>query len=130
MGINRASADMEYLDDTMTNLFKADTTLSIDAGGVTRKCYSYGSTLDEEVCFTSRSSDAAQDAILSVQDHEDSMWGVHASQLGSNKNSKTDKYTDSHYALPLPQSGLNALSTYFTANSPYPITKSTRLAYA
>jgi len=140
--INRASADMSNIDDVMTNLFKARTTLSVSSEGVIRKCYSYteqseefastlpGMSLDEDVCFTSRSSDADQDAIFSVQDHEDMMWAVHAATLGSNPKSTTDKYTDSHYALPLPAAGLTALASYFQTNNPYPITASTRLAYA
>jgi len=86
--------------------------------------------LDEDVCFTKRSSDSAQDAIFSVQQHEEMLWAAHAGTLGSNPSSTTDKYTDSHYAMPMPSAGLSALSSYFSSNDPYPITKNTRLAYA
>jgi len=139
--VNRAASDMDNVDDVQTNLFKAKTTLSVNDGKVIRKCYSYesdsslgmpgpGGSLDEDVCFTERSSDSTQDAIFSVQDHEAMLWAAHAGTLGSNPSSTKDKYTDSHYAMPMPSAGLSALSSYFTSNDPYPITKSTRLAYA
>jgi len=138
--INRAAADMDNVDDVYTNLFKAKTTQSI-TNGVTRKCYSFattsglaspgpGNALDEDVCFTSRPSDSTKDAVYSVKQHEEMLWAAHAGCLGSNPSSTTDKYTDSHYALPLPSAGLTALASYFKSNDPYPITKNTRLAYA
>jgi len=137
--INRASADIEAVDDVYTNLFKAKTTHTIDSD-VTRRCYSFatsnlqgppgGLSLDEDVCFTKRSADAAKDAIYSVQQFEEMLWASHAGTLGSNPSSQTDKYTDSHYALPLPSAGLSALASYFQSNDPYPITSDTRLAYA
>jgi hypothetical protein len=136
--INRAASDMSNIDDVHTNLFKAETTFKLD-GDVVRRCYSYATSvssswgptpLDEDVCFTSRSSAASKDAIFSVKDHEEMLWAVHAETLGSNPDSTTDKYSDSHYALPLPSAGLSALASYFSSNDPYPITKSTRLAYA
>jgi hypothetical protein len=139
--VNRAASDMDNIDEVQTNLFKAKTTLSVNDGTVIRKCYSYdtdsslgmppsGGSLDEDVCFTKRSSDSAQDAIFSVQQHEESLWAAHAGTLGSNPSSTKDKYTDSHYAMPMPSAGLSALSSYFSSNDPYPITKDTRLAYA
>jgi hypothetical protein len=127
--INRAASDMATVDDVHTNLYKSSTTLTID-GDVTRRCYKHTDELDEAVCFTSRVSEATQDAIFSVADHEAMLWAVHASTLGSNPSSQTDKYTDSHYALPISSSGLSALNEHFTENNPYPITKDTRLAYA
>lgn len=138
--INRAASDMATVDDVHTNLFKAKTTLTVSTTGVSRKCYSYqtdtalgmpgpGQALDEDVCFTARASDE-KDAIFSVKDHENMLWAAHAGTLANNPSSTTDKYTDSHYALPMPSSGLSALATYFTSNDPYPITASTRLAYA
>jgi hypothetical protein len=140
--INRAASDMKSIDDFHTGLLKAKTTQTIDAvNGVTRKCYTYmtdsdigmppgGQALDEDVCFTSRISDAQQDAIFSVKDSEEMLWAAHAGTLGSDPRVMTDQYTDSHYALPLPSAGLTALSSYFASNNPYPITKDTRLAYA
>merc|ERR1712139_8037 len=110
--INRAASDMATIDDVHTNLYKSSTTLSIDG----------------EV--TSRTSESAQDAIFSVADHEAMLWAAHAGTLGSDPSSTTDKYTDSHYAMPISSAGLTALSEHFTANNPYPITKDTRLAYA
>jgi len=127
--INRAASDMATIDDVHTNLYKSSTTLSID-GDVTRRCYQHTDQLDEDVCFTSRTSDAAQDSIFSVADHEAMLWAAHAGTLGSNPSSQTDKYTDSHYALPISSAGLSALQQHFTDNNPYPITKDTRLAYA
>jgi hypothetical protein len=119
--VNRAASDMDNVDDVHTQLFKAKTTLSVNDGSVIRKCYSYatssglemppgpGGSLDEDVCFTKRTSDSAQDAIFSVQEHEEMLWAAHAGTLGSNPSSTSDKYTDSHYALPLPSAGLTAL---------------------
>jgi hypothetical protein len=127
--INRAASDMKTIDDVHTNLYKASTTLSID-GEVTRRCFSFTSQLDEDICFTGRAADAENDAIFSVADHEAMLWAVHASTLGNNPSSTKDKYTDSHYAQPISASGLRALKKHFTSNNPYPITKDTRLAYA
>jgi len=127
--INRAASDMKTIDDVHTNLYKGSTTLSMD-GEVTRRCYLYTSQLDEDICFTGRTSTAEKDAIFSVMDHEAMLWEVHAATLGSNPSSTTDKYTDSHYAQPISSAGLSALQQYFTENNPYPITKETRLAYA
>jgi len=127
--VNRAASDMATIDDVHTNLYKSATSLSID-GEVTRRCYHHTTQLDEDVCFTSRTSDAAQDAIFSVADHEAMLWAAHAGTLGSNPSSTKDKYTDSHYAMPISSAGLRALKQHFTANNPYPITKDTRLAYA
>lgn len=139
--INRAADDMETVDDVYTNLFKATTVQSIKAGGVTRNCYTFksasglqmppsGGALDEHVCFTKRTSPSPKDSIYSVKQHEEMLWAAHAGTLGSNPSSTTDKYTDSHYALPMPSAGLSALASYFSSNDPYPITASTRLAYA
>merc|ERR1712224_771540 len=122
--INRAASDMATIDDVHTNLYKSTTTLAIN-GQVTRRCYQHTSQLDEDVCFTSRTSDSAQDAIFSVADHEAMLWAAHAGTLGSNPSSTSDKYTDSHYALPISSAGLTALKQHFTENNPYPVTKDT-----
>jgi len=139
--INRATSDMSEIDNVYTNLFKAKTTHKIDGQKLQRRCYSFetsgglefppgGMSLDEDVCFTSRTADASKDQILSVKGFEEMLWAEHAATIGNNANSMVDKYTDNHYALPLPSAGLTALSSYFTSNDPYPITKDTRLAYA
>jgi hypothetical protein len=127
--INRAASDMLTIDDVHTNLYKGTSTLSLD-GEVTKRCYQYTNELDEDVCFTNRPSAAENDAIFSVADHEAMLWAVHASTLGNNPSSMTDKYTDSHYAQPISPPGLRALKQHFRQNDPYPITKDTRLAYA
>jgi len=141
--INRATSDMDKIDNVYTNAFKGKSTHKIDGKDVVRHCFSFmgvsglefppgpgGMTLDEDVCFTSRTADATKDKILSVKGFEEMMWAEHAATTGSNANSQIDKYTDNHYALPIPASGLSELKSEFTANDPYPITKDTRLAYA
>jgi len=141
--INRATSDMDQIDDVYTNLFKAKSTQKIDGQGVVRRCYSFdtssdlqfppgpgGMSLDEDVCFTSRTADSTKDQILSVKGFEEMLWAEHAENIGSNADSQIDKYTDNHYALPIPSAGLSALKSNFTSDSPYPITKNTRLAYA
>jgi hypothetical protein len=141
--INRATSNMNQIDDVYSNVFKAKTTHKIDGqGGLSRRCYSFatsselefppsgGGSLDEDVCFTSRTADASKDQILSVQGFEEMLWATHAGTIGSNADSMVDKYTDNHYALPLPSAGLTALASNFTSDDPYPITKDTRLAYA
>lgn len=42
----------------------------------------------------------------------------------------TDKMTDSHGGYSIPSDGITTLQSYFTSNDPFPITASTRLAYA
>jgi len=141
--INRATSNIAQIEDVYTNLFQAKTTHTFDGEGVTKRCYSFdtstnrlqfppgpgGQALDEDVCFTARAADAAKDKILSVKGFEEMLWAVHAATIGNNADSMIDKYTDNHYALPLPAAGLSALSN-FTSDDPYPITKDTRLAYA
>jgi len=141
--INRATSNMAQIEDVYSNLFHAKTTHQFDGQSVVRRCYSFDTSstlafppgpgaqaLDEDVCFTARASDATKDKILSVEGFEEMLWAVHAATIGNNANSMIDKYTDNHYALPLPSAGLSALSTNFTSDDPYPITKDTRLAYA
>jgi hypothetical protein len=139
--VNRATSDMNKIDDVYTNLFKGKSTHKIDSKDVVRHCFTYdgvsglefppsGGGLDEEICFTSRTADANKDEILSVKGFEEMLWAEHAATIGNNADSMIDKYTDNHYAMPMPSSGLTALASEFTSNSPYPITKDTRLAYA
>lgn len=139
--INRAASNMTAIDNAYSDLFKATTTHHIvHYGIVERRCYNFTDSspstsgpsmnLDEDVCFTSRMPDPKKDKIFSVLDYEQMLWSEHAGTLGSNPSSMTDKYTDSHYALPVTSEGLENLATYFKAHSPYPITKDTRLAYA
>lgn len=142
--INRAASDISEVHDVYTSLFKANVTHSKVDGDIEKRCYSFlnsassgltmppgpESMIDVDVCFTSRKSAAAKDAIFSVADHEAMLWAAHASTLDSDPTSMDDKYTDSHYALPMPSEGLTALASYFSASTPYPIKNSTRLAYA
>lgn len=60
--------------------------------------------------------------------HSLSVTSRRSGTLGSSPSSNIDKYTDNHYAQPF--ADLSTLSSYFTSNNPYPITKNTRLAYA
>merc|ERR1711948_255380 len=143
--INRATSNITMINDVYANLFEAKQTYQINQGGVVRRCYntggsssslefppgpSGGGSLDEEVCFTQRASDSEKDAIFSVVDFEEMLWAEHAGTIGSNANSMVDMYTENHYAQPMNSAGMTKLATYFTSNSPYPITKDTRLAYA
>merc|ERR1711879_205181 len=128
--INRAASDMSKIDDVYTNLFKASTTHHVTEDDVERRCYNLDSSLDEDVCFTSRTSDSKKDAIFSVQGFEEMLWSVHTSLGSSPSTLANDQYTDSHFALPMSYDGLSALSSHFASSSPFPITKDTRLAYA
>lgn len=137
--INRATSDMDAIDNAYSSLMKASTTLSISDSSVTRKCYSWASSvdasagpaaLDEDVCFTNRASTVSYDSTFSVADFEQMLWSEHAAVMGSNPSATNDMYTDSHFALPISSSGLSALSSEFNSNNPFPITDSTRLAYS
>merc|ERR1712176_703640 len=119
-------------------------TSQINQDGVVRRCYNTGGSssslefppgpgggsLDEDVCFTQRTTDAAKDAIFSVLDFEDMLWAEHASTIGNNANSMVDMYTENHYAQPMNSAGMSKLASYFQSNDPYPIKPSARLAYA
>jgi len=139
--VNRATSDMDKIDSFM-NLVKGKSTHKVDTKEVVRHCFTYsgvsdlefppgpgGMSLDEDICYTSRPSDAKKDQILSVKGFEEMLWAAHAGTAGNNPSSMTDKYTDNHYAMPMPSSGLSALATEFTSNDPYPMTKDTRLSY-
>lgn len=103
----------------------------------TRRCYQWG-TARSDVCFVQRPDAAtrrqagARDAkaALSVADVEQMLWNVHASIMGDDPNGGVnDKYTDNHYAVDLQSSG-DYLAKYWEAHNPFPITASTRVAYA
>jgi hypothetical protein len=141
--INRATSNITRINDVYTNLFEATLTHQITKNGVTRRCYNTGGesnalefppgpgqSLDEDVCFTQRATDAKKDAIFSVLDFEEMLWAEHASTIGNNANSMVDMYTENHYAQPMNTAGMTKLAAHFKSNDPYPITKDTRLAYA
>ena len=137
------SCQLLHCDQVYTNLFEATLTHQITKNGVTRRCYNTGGesnalefppgpgqSLDEDVCFTQRATDAKKDAIFSVLDFEEMLWAEHASTIGNNANSMVDMYTENHYAQPMNTAGMTKLAAHFKSNDPYPITKDTRLAYA
>merc|ERR1712170_129989 len=117
--INRATSNIDRIDQVYSSMFMMPTTHSI-TGEVSRKCYgaSKGPSASFDVCFTSRDSDTAKDAAFSVKDHEDSMWGVHATVMTSPQIS--DKYTH-HGGYGIPTSGINYLKSYWSSNDPYPL---------
>jgi len=138
--INRAASNITAVENAYT-MMKGTSTHKIDSKDVVRRCFSFdsslgerrlqpGMALDEDVCFTQRTPDAEKDKTFSVLEFEQMLWAEHAGTLANDPTSMTDKYTDNHYALPIPSAGLTALSSYFNLNAPYPITKDTRLAYA
>merc|ERR1719201_641746 len=93
VSINRASSDLDAIDNAYTKYMKMTTSHTISDSQVQRHCYKTSSAFD--VCFTKRESSANADAIFSVKDHEDNMWAIHAGVMGSDPT-KTDKMTDSH----------------------------------
>jgi hypothetical protein len=119
--INRATSDVDRIDEVYTGMFKMSTTHTI-SGQVSRKCYDGGRGFD--ICFTQRPE---TDSSFTVKDHEDNMWGVHAGTMTS--PSISDKYTH-HGGYTVPQAGISYLKSYFSSNDPYPLSKSTDVAYA
>lgn len=142
--INRATSDITKINDVYANQFEAKLTHQINQNGLSRRCYNTGGSsgnvdfppgpggmsLDQDICFTQRTGDEEKDAIFSVSDFEEMLWAEHAGTIGNNANSMVDMYTENHYAQPMNSAGMTKLASYFKSNSPYPITKDTRLAYA
>jgi len=142
--INRATSNITEINDVYANLFEAKLTYEINEASVVRRCYNTGASssniifppgpsgtsLDEDICFTQRTSAFEKGGPFSVRDFEDMLWAEHASTIGNNANSMLDMYTENHYAQPMNSAGTNKLASYFQTNSPYPITPNTRLAYA
>merc|ERR1712137_661887 len=141
--INRATSNITMINDVYANLFEAKQTHEMSKSGVTRRCYNTGGestqlefppgpggSLDEDICFTQRTTDVRKDATFSVVDFEDMLWAEHAGTIGNNANSMIDMYTENHYAQPMNSEGMTKLASFFKSNNPYPITKDTRLAYA
>lgn len=139
--INRATSNVTMIDNVYTQIMKATSTFKVDEKDVVKRCYSFDSSagrrlqsggggLDEDLCFTKRTPDSAKDKIFSVLAFEQAMWSEHAAILANDPTSLNDKYTDNHYALPIPQAGITALSSHFNLDPAYPITKDTRLAFA
>jgi len=120
--INRATSDIDRIDQVYSTMFMMTTTHSI-TGKASRKCFDGDRGFD--VCFTSRDSDSVK--AFSVKDHEDNMWGVHAGTMTSPEIS--DKYTH-HGGYSIPNSGITYLKSYWSSNEPYPLSKDTWLAYA
>jgi hypothetical protein len=148
--INRATSNITVIDNVYTQLMKGTSTLKIDeqAGewDVVKRCYTFDSSagrrlqpsmggLDEDVCFTQRhlhssSQNLHSSQIFTVLAFEQALWSEHAAILANDPTSMADKYTDNHYAMPIPQAGLTALSSHFNLDPAYPITNETRLAFA
>merc|ERR1711998_479228 len=123
VSINRASSDLDAIDNAYNKYMKLTTSHTISDAKVKRHCYKTTSSFD--VCFTQRESSANSDAIFSVKDHEDNMWAIHAGTMGDDPT-VTDKMTDSHGGFGV---STTALETYFSANSFATLLKN-RLAYA
>jgi len=137
--INRATSNITHIDNVYTQLMKGTSTHKVSTKDLDRRCYTFQDGrrlqpgmggLDEDVCFTARTPDQEKDEIFSVLAFEQAMWSEHAAILANDPTSMADKYTDNHYAMPIPQAGLTALSSYFNLNPAYPITDKTRLAFA
>jgi len=122
VSVNRASSDLDAIDNAYVKYFKLPNSQTISDSKVQRKCYKSKSTFD--LCFTKRES-SSNDAIFSVKDHEDNMWAIHAGVMGSDPQ-VTDKMTDSHGDYDV---SVIALEVYFAANSFETLLKN-RLAYA
>jgi len=123
VSINRAASDLDAIDNAYSTYMKMTSSQTISDSKVQRRCYKTSSSFD--VCFTKRESSSNADAIFSVKDHEDNMWGIHAGTMGDDPQ-VTDKMTDSHGGFSVTTSALEA---YFNANSFSTLLKN-RLAYA
>merc|ERR1711937_210411 len=123
VSINRASSDLDAIDNAYSTYMKMTNSHTISGGSVQKKCYSTSSGFD--ACFYKRESSANADAIFSVKDHEDNMWAIHAGVMGSDPT-KTDKMTDSHGGFSV---NTNKLQTYFQQTSFSKLLEN-RLAYA
>lgn len=139
--INRATSNITMIDNVYTQLMQGTPTIKIDEKDVAKRCYTFDSSagrrlqpsmgaLDEDVCFTQRTLGSAKNETFTVLDFEQAMWSEHAAILANDPTNMADKYTDNHYALPIPQASLTALSSHFNLDPAYPITKDTRLAFA
>jgi hypothetical protein len=122
VSVNRASSDLDAIDNAYVKYFKLPNSQTISDSKVQRKCYKSKSTFD--LCFAKRES-SSNDEIFSVKDHEDNMWAIHAGVMGSDPQ-VTDKMTDSHGDFDV---SVIALDVYFAANSFETLLKN-RLAYA
>lgn len=123
VSINRASSDLDAIDNAYTKYMQMTTSHTISDSQVQRHCYKTSSTFD--VCFTKRESSSNADAIFSVKDHEDNMWAIHAGVMGTDPT-QTDKMTDSHGGFSVTTT---KLEKYFKANSFAQLLEN-RLAYA
>jgi len=137
VSVSRAVSNMSAIEKFYTDVVEAKATHTVDEVNATRRCYQWG-TARSDVCFVQRPDAAtrrqagARDAkaALSVADVEQMLWNVHASIMGDDPNGGVnDKYTDNHYAVDLQSSG-DYLAKYWEAHNPFPITASTRVAYA
>jgi len=123
VSINRAASDLDAIDKAYTTYIGLTTSHSISDSKVQRKCYETSSSFD--MCFTNRESPSDADAIFSVKDHEDNMWAIHATVMGTDPT-VTDRMTDSHSDFTLSTTKLEA---YFLLHDFATLLES-RLAYA
>merc|ERR1712139_351924 len=126
VSINRASSDLDAIDNAYTQYMGMTTSHTISDSKVQRHCYQTSQMSSNfDLCFTKRESPSNVDAIFSVKDHEDNMWAIHAGVMGTDP-AVTDKMTDSHGAFSVDTS---ELETYFSASSFATLLES-RFAYA
>merc|ERR1719271_541034 len=104
VSINRAASDLDAIDNAYSTYMKLSSSQTISDSKVQRRCYKTSSSFD--VCFTKRESSSNADAIFSVKDHEDNMWGIHAGVMSTDPTI-TDKMTDSHGGFSVTTTKLN-----------------------
>jgi len=122
--VSRATSNMTAVHRFYTDVIGATVVHRIEANGVSRRCYQWGTALSD-VCFVHR-VDSSSNA-FSVVAFERMLWSVHAANLLAPTDG--DKYNDNHFAADLQISG-DPIVTYMSAHNPYPISSSSWWAYA
>ena len=99
ISVSRAASDLAAIDEFYANGIQAELTLSVDSGGVSKRCYLWTKqSATADVCFIKR-ADSATSSDFSVSDFETMLNTVHANVI-ANKNTAgcNNKWLDNHYA--------------------------------
>lgn len=120
VSVNRACSNISVIEQFYTNAIKAKTVHTVDAAGVSRRCFEW-TDADSDVCFTSRSATVAYDSTFSVFDFEKMLWSAHKALI-TDVNVVNDKYNDNHYAVDTMMDG-SYITTWFEKHnsSAFPI---------
>lgn len=112
VAVTRAVSNISRIESFYTTAIGIKAVHTVDADGVSRRCYGWTGA-KSDVCFVQRTSSAAYDSTFSVFDNEKNIWAAHKALI-TDVNVQNDKYNDNHYAVDLMGMSGTSIASWFT----------------